>query len=328
MILITANDASAIPRPLYDRMEVINMTSYLATEKLQIARKHLLPKQMAKHGITRALLRITDAQIQTLIEEYTRESGVRELERVLGTVCRKVVCELEEKPRVVLSTRKLRDYLGKPKYRREMPPTDQVGIVTGLAWTSVGGETLCVEATVLPGKGNIRLTGQLGDVMQESGHAAMSYVRAHSEQLGLEKDFYSKLDIHIHVPQGAVPKDGPSAGITMATALVSALTGAKVKPNIAMTGEITLRGRVLPIGGLREKLLAAVRAGVHTVILPEENRTDVAEIPSDITDALRIEYVSEFGQVLTHALCDLPARFDTTLLNNVPCTLPIAGTIQ
>ena len=304
LLMTTANDASSIPRPLLDRMEVIEVPSYLFDEKLEIARRHLLPRQLKKHGLTRSNLRADAAALSYLIEGYTREAGVRELDRVLGSVCRKAACEIVEgKQRITLTRQRITDWLGPQRHRGdEVEAEPQVGVVTGLAWTSVGGETLVIEATALPGKGNLQLTGQLGDVMQESAHAALTFVRANAERLGIDPGCFEKLDLHVHVPEGAVPKDGPSAGIALMTALASALSGAEVRPRLAMTGEITLRGRVLPIGGLREKLLAAVRAGVTTVLLPEKNREDLFDVPDEIKKALRIEFVSTADEVLRSAL--------------------------
>ena len=304
LLMTTANDASSIPRPLLDRMEVIEVPSYLFDEKLEIARRHLLPRQLKKHGLTRSNLRADTAALSCLIEGYTREAGVRELDRVLGSVCRKAACEIVEgKQRITLTRQRITDWLGPQRHRGdEVEAEPQVGVVTGLAWTSVGGETLVIEATALPGKGNLQLTGQLGDVMQESAHAALTFVRANAERLGIDPGCFEKLDLHVHVPEGAVPKDGPSAGIALMTALASALSGAEVRPRLAMTGEITLRGRVLPIGGLREKLLAAVRAGVTTVLLPEKNREDLFDVPDEIKKALRIEFVSTADEVLRSAL--------------------------
>lgn len=304
LLMTTANDASSIPRPLLDRMEVIEVPSYLFDEKLEIARRHLLPRQLKKHGLTRSNLRADAAALSCLIEGYTREAGVRELDRVLGSVCRKAACEIVEgKQRITLTRQRITDWLGPQRHRGdEVEAEPQVGLVTGLAWTSVGGETLVIEATALPGKGNLQLTGQLGDVMQESAHAALTFVRANAERLGIDPGCFEKLDLHVHVPEGAVPKDGPSAGIALMTALASALSGAEVRPRLAMTGEITLRGRVLPIGGLREKLLAAVRAGVTTVLLPEKNREDLFDVPDEIKKALRIEFVSTADEVLRSAL--------------------------
>ena len=309
LLMTTANDASSIPRPLLDRMEVIEVPSYLFDEKLEIARRHLLPRQLKKHGLTRSNLRADAAALSCLIEGYTREAGVRELDRVLGSVCRKAACEIVEgKQRITLTRQRITDWLGPQRHRGdEVEAEPQVGVVTGLAWTSVGGETLVIEATALPGKGNLQLTGQLGDVMQESAHAALTFVRANAERLGIDPGCFEKLDLHVHVPEGAVPKDGPSAGIAMMTALASALSGAEVRPRLAMSGEITLRGRVLPIGGLREKLLAAVRAGVTTVLLPEKNREDLFDVPDEIKKALRIEFVSTADEVLRAALAAPPA---------------------
>ncbi len=309
LLMTTANDASSIPRPLLDRMEVIEVPSYLFDEKLEIARRHLLPRQLKKHGLTRSNLRADAAALSCLIEGYTREAGVRELDRVLGSVCRKAACEIVEgKQRITLTRQRITDWLGPQRHRGdEVEAEPQVGVVTGLAWTSVGGETLVIEATALPGKGNLQLTGQLGDVMQESAHAALTFVRANAERLGIDPGCFEKLDLHVHVPEGAVPKDGPSAGIAMMTALASALSGAEVRPRLAMTGEITLRGRVLPIGGLREKLLAAVRAGVTTVLLPEKNREDLFDVPDEVKKALRIEFVSTADEVLRAALAAPPA---------------------
>jgi len=309
LLMTTANDASSIPRPLLDRMEVIEVPSYLFDEKLEIARRHLLPRQLKKHGLTRSNLRADAAALSCLIEGYTREAGVRELDRVLGSVCRKAACEIVEgKQRITLTRQRITDWLGPQRHRGdEVEAEPQVGVVTGLAWTSVGGETLVIEATALPGKGNLQLTGQLGDVMQESAHAALTFVRANAERLGIDPGCFEKLDLHVHVPEGAVPKDGPSAGIALMTALASALSGAEVRPRLAMTGEITLRGRVLPIGGLREKLLAAVRAGVTTVLLPEKNREDLFDVPDEIKKALRIEFVSTADEVLRAALAAPPA---------------------
>ena len=304
LLMTTANDASSIPRQLLDRMEVIEVPSYLFDEKLEIARRHLLPRQLKKHGLTRSNLRADAAALSCLIEGYTREAGVRELDRVLGSVCRKAACEIVEgKQRITLTRQRITDWLGPQRHRGdEVEAEPQVGVVTGLAWTSVGGETLVIEATALPGKGNLQLTGQLGDVMQESAHAALTFVRANAERLGIDPGCFEKLDLHVHVPEGAVPKDGPSAGIALMTALASALSGAEVRSRLAMTGEITLRGRVLPIGGLREKLLAAVRAGVTTVLLPEKNREDLFDVPDEIKKALRIEFVSTADEVLRSAL--------------------------
>ena len=304
LLLTTANDAERIPKPLLDRMELIEVPSYLFDEKVEIARRHLLPKQMEKHGLKRSALKVSDALIGTIIEGYTREAGVRSLERELAHICRKAACEIVDgRTRITLSAAKLTDWLGPVKYHRDSDRHgDLVGVVTGLAWTSVGGETLEIEAFAVPGKGNLQLTGQLGDVMQESAHAAMTYVRANAAQFDIDPSFLEKLDVHIHVPEGAVPKDGPSAGVAMATALVSALSGIPVKASVAMTGEITLRGRVLPIGGLREKLLAAVRAGITTVVLPHENQDSLYDVPASIKDRLSLVFAENIDDVLAAAL--------------------------
>ncbi len=311
MLLTTANDVSAIPRPLLDRMEVIEVPSYLFDEKLEIAKRHLLPKQREKNGLTKSNLAVPDASIAALIDGYTREAGVRELDRVLSSVCRKAATEIVSgKKRVTANNRKLVEWLGPKKYDldRQTKKRDIVGVVTGLAWTGVGGDTLEIEATAVPGKGSLQLTGQLGDVMQESAKAALTYVRANADRFGIESSAFEHLDMHIHVPEGAVPKDGPSAGVALMTALVSALSGIPVRHDVAMTGEITLRGRVLPIGGLREKLLAAVRAGMKTVLLPDENRESLYEVPDSVKKALTLRFVSEASEVLKYALTEQPAK--------------------
>ncbi len=318
MLITTANDAGMIPRPLLDRMELLEVPSYLFDEKLEIARRHLLSRQLEKHGIKKTNLRVPDGALQTLIGCYTREAGVRELERVIASVCRKAACELVEgRSRLTLTDARITEWLGPRKYKRVEPlRPDTVGVVTGLAWTSVGGETLEVEAAAVPGKGSLQLTGQLGDVMQESARAAMTYVRANAARFGIDASFLESLDIHIHVPEGAVPKDGPSAGVAMATALVSALTGIPVRSAVAMTGEITLRGRVLPIGGLREKLLAAVRAGIQRVVLPASNREDLYDVPAEIKAALKIDYAEDVDEVLRRALTTSPHSAEPVL--NLP----------
>ena len=311
LLMTTANDASNIPKPLYDRMEVIEVPSYLFNEKMEIAKRHLLPKQMEKHGITKTNMKMDDTVLSLLIEGYTREAGVRELERVIGSVCRKVACEIVEgKQRITVTKQRITDWLGPQRYHHSEPDVEgNVGLVTGLAWTSVGGETLEIEASAVPGKGNLQLTGNLGDVMQESVRAALTFVRANAERLSIDSECFEKMDIHVHVPEGAVPKDGPSAGIGMMTALTSALSGIRVKSTLAMTGEITLRGRVLPIGGLREKLLAAVRAGITTVILPKKNKEDLFDVPESVKNALRIVYVETADDVLREALTEKPETF-------------------
>lgn len=310
MFITTANDISSIPRPLLDRMEIIEVPSYLATEKEQIAIRHLIPLELKKHGLKKSMLVFPTEIVAEIIKSYTRESGVRNLERTIAAICRKAACDIVNgRKRIKLSTSKLREYLGAAKYVHNNADAEpEIGLVNGLAWTSVGGETLEVEVAALSGKGNLQLTGQLGDVMQESAKAAITCIRANCDMLGLPNDFNQKTDLHIHVPEGAVPKDGPSAGIAMLTAVASALTGIPVKAKLAMTGEITLRGRVLPIGGLREKLLAAVSAGITTVLLPEKNRSNVLEVPEQITEKLQIIYVSTADEVLKNALEYIPER--------------------
>ena len=307
MFITTANSAEAIPDPLRDRMELIEVPSYTEEEKLQILKRHLMPKQIAEHGMAPDTLRISDEIMKRMIEDYTREAGVRTLERTAAKCCRKAVVYLLEQgaSEVTLDQERLHEFLGAARYTREpLEKEARVGIVNGLAWTSVGGETLEVECAVMPGKGNLKLTGQLGDVMKESAEAAFSWVRAHSGELGLEEDFYTKLDLHVHLPEGAVPKDGPSAGITMTTAMVSALTGKRARQDVAMTGEMTLRGRVLPIGGLKEKTLAAYRAGITTLIIPRENHKDLEDIPEYVRAHFRILEVEEIRQVLEETLTE------------------------
>ena len=315
LLLTTANDPNTIPKPLYDRMEVIEVPSYLFDEKLQIAKRHLLPRQMLKNGITEENLAVSDEMLSVLIDGYTREAGVRELERVLGSVCRKAACDVVRgQKQTVLTKELLLEWMGPEKHHRDKASEEgQIGVVTGLAWTSVGGETLEIEASAVAGKGNLQLTGQLGDVMQESVKAALTFVRANAEKLSIDPASFEKLDLHVHVPEGAVPKDGPSAGIAMMTALTSVLSGIPVKPAIAMTGEITLRGRVLPIGGLREKLLAAVRAEIHTVILPEKNREDLFDVPDSVKQALDIRFVKTADEVLRIALSNPQMPYVTNM---------------
>ena len=302
--ITTANDRSAIPQPLLDRMEVIELPSYTHEEKFNIAKKHLLPKQLKRHGIAARALRVRDDAIHALIDSYTREAGVRTLEREIAAICRKACMRFaggEEK--VTVRAEDLETMLGPVRYKKDsFLLTDNIGVVNGLAWTSVGGEMLQVEVAVLDGSGKLELTGSLGDVMKESAKAAVSYVRAHSEKLGIAADFYKTKDIHIHVPEGAVPKDGPSAGVTMTTALVSALSGRAVRGSVAMTGEVTLGGRVLPIGGLREKTMAAYRAGISTVVIPKENEPDLAEIDPKVRDMLSFIPASAMDVVLETAL--------------------------
>ena len=305
MFITTANSLSTIPRPLLDRMEVIEVSGYTEYEKLNIAKKYLVTKQLKEHGLTEENLKLSDETLMTIVNSYTRESGVRNLERQIATVCRKVATRIVEKKvdHVKVNKSNLDKLLGpKRNFFDEIYAEDQVGIVTGLAWTSVGGDTLSIEVSTMAGKGNLVLTGQLGDVMKESARAGMSYIRSISDQYGIASDFHEKLDIHIHIPEGAIPKDGPSAGITMATAVLSALTGLPVKRDVAMTGEITLRGRVLPIGGLKEKSLAARRAGVKTVLFPYENIKDLEEIPETVKAKMEFIPVKTMDDVLKHAL--------------------------
>ena len=305
MFITTANTTDTIPRPLLDRMEVIELGSYTDEEKLQIAKRHLIPKELKRHGLARQQLRLTDGAIRTILSAYTRESGVRVLERRIAAICRKAAMKLVEgKAQAVRVTeRDLEEYLGAPRYYPERQALEErVGVVNGLAWTSVGGELLEVEVNVVPGTGRLELTGNLGDVMKESAHAALSYLRSQADRLGLPADFYKEKDIHIHFPEGAVPKDGPSAGIAITTALTSALTGCPVRRGIAMTGEVTLRGRVLPIGGLREKTMAAFRSGIKTVILPADNAKDLEEIDQTVRRALQFVLVERADQVLSAAL--------------------------
>ena len=303
--ITTANTLQTIPRPLLDRMEIIEISSYTENEKLHIAIEHLIPKQLEKHGITDEQLSFSKKAIWKIAHNYTKEAGVRQLEREIGNICRKAAKELltTEKEKITVTDRNLHKFLGKEKYSYQMAnAAPEVGIVRGLAWTSVGGDTLQIEVNVMPGKGEIMLTGQLGDVMKESARAGISYIRSVSKKYAIAEDFFEKHDIHVHIPEGAVPKDGPSAGITMATAMLSAVTGKKVRADLAMTGEITLRGRVLPIGGLKEKLLAAKNAGIQTVLIPKENTADVEELSSEITKGLEIIPVETMEEVLKKSL--------------------------
>lgn len=305
LFIATANDLSAIPRPLLDRMEIIEVSSYTENEKEHIAEEHLIPKQMEANGLKKGQLAIRREALRQVISGYTREAGVRTLERRIGEICRKTARKVleENRKRVTVTEKSLEEFLGKTRYHfRKANTSDEVGIVRGLAWTSVGGDTLQIEVNLLPGKGDFQLTGQLGDVMKESARAGISYIRSVAEKYKVDKEFFEKHDIHIHIPAGAVPKDGPSAGITMATAMMSAITGLPVYADLAMTGEITLRGRVLPIGGLKEKLLAAKKAGIHKVLVPDENRPDVEEIETEITEGLELVFVKQMEEVLEQAL--------------------------
>ncbi len=305
MFITTANSMDTIPGPLRDRMEIIEVPSYTEEEKLQIAKRHLLPKQVAEHGLKKGSVKIGDPAMRRIIEGYTREAGVRTLSRTLARVVRKAAVEMLENDiqQVTVSKEKVTEYLGAVRFLRDLPEKKPcVGVVNGLAYTTVGGETLAVECAVMPGNGSLKLTGQLGDVMKESAMAALSWIRAHADEYGLAPDFHKELDIHIHVPEGAVPKDGPSAGVTMATALLSALTNRPVRQDVAMTGEITLRGRVLPIGGVKEKLLAAYRAGIRTILLPRENEKDLEEIPEHVLKTFTILFAESITDVLGVAL--------------------------
>ena len=309
MFITTANSVDTIPGPLLDRMEIIEVPSYTEEEKLQIAKRHLLPKQIEAHGLQSRSVKISDRVMRSLIEGYTREAGVRTLERTVAKVVRKAAVTMldTDVAEVTVTPAKLKEYLGAVRYIREMPEKEpRIGVVNGLAYTAVGGEMLEVECAVMPGKGSLQLTGQLGDVMKESAEAAFTWVRAHSADLGLKDDFYKDKDIHIHVPEGAVPKDGPSAGVTMVTALTSVLTGVPVRQDVAMTGEITLRGRVLPIGGLKEKSLAAYRAGIKTLIIPKENEKDLEEVPPHVLSQFRVVTAEFIEDVLKEALVAAP----------------------
>lgn len=305
LFIATANDLQTIPRPLLDRMEVIEISSYTQNEKEHIAREHLIPKQIKAHGLKENQLLISDEALREVIAGYTKEAGVRSLERKLGEICRKTARKiLEDKEETIsVNVDNLESFLGRARYTYQRKnKTDEVGIVRGLAWTSIGGDTLQIEVNLMPGKGEFLLTGQLGDVMKESAQAGISYIRSVAEEYGIKPEFFQKHDLHIHIPEGAVPKDGPSAGITMATAMLSAMTNTPVKANVAMTGEITLRGRVLPIGGLKEKLLAAKSAGMKKVLIPFENQADVEELDEEITGGMKIVPVKTMKEVLKHAL--------------------------
>ncbi|GIQ62380.1 endopeptidase La [Paenibacillus cisolokensis] len=310
MFVTTANALHNIPRPLLDRMEVLYIPGYTELEKIQIARRYLLPKQKREHGLEDDALRLEDDALLQLIREYTRESGVRNLEQQVAALCRKAAKQLVSAPDsapIVVDVDQIREWLGPAKFRYGLAEQeDQIGAVTGLAWTEVGGDTLVIEVTVMPGSGKLTLTGKLGDVMKESAQAAFSYTRAKANELSIDPQFHEKYDIHIHIPEGAIPKDGPSAGITIATALISALTGRKVSREVAMTGEITLRGRVLPIGGLKEKALAAHRAGIRKVLLPADNERDLREVPDSIRADMEFVPVSHMDEVIRHALLDGP----------------------
>jgi ATP-dependent Lon protease len=312
LFIATANVLDTIPPPLRDRMEIIELAGYTEQEKLLIAQRYLVPRQLEENGLAGKSLAIEDDALMRIISDYTREAGVRSLERQIGTVARKVAREVAEgrKRKVVVRARNLSDYLGPVPFRREVVEEgDEAGVVTGMAWTPVGGDVLFVEASTTPGRGNLTLTGQLGDVMQESARAALTYVRSVAGEYGLAPDFYERTDFHVHVPAGSIPKDGPSAGVTMATALISALTGRLVSKEVAMTGEITLRGRVLPIGGVKDKVLAAHRAGVRTVVIPRENEQDLRDIPEDVRNDLRFVLADHMRDIAPIAM---PQRNSTT----------------
>jgi ATP-dependent Lon protease len=307
MFITTANSTHTIPRPLLDRMELIHISGYTEVEKLKIMQGYLLPKQMEEHGLGKDKLQVTEEAMLKVIRQYTREAGVRNLNREAANICRKAAKLIVsgEKKKVIVTPKTVETLLGKPRYRYGLAEKeDQVGTVTGLAWTEAGGDTLNVEVSILPGKGKLTLTGQLGEVMKESAQAAFSYIRSRADAWNIDPDFHEKNDIHIHVPEGAIPKDGPSAGITMATALISALSGIPVRKEVGMTGEITLRGRVLPIGGLKEKALSAHRAGLTTVILPRENEKDIDDIPESVRQELKFILVEHMDEVLVHALAN------------------------
>jgi len=304
LFVATANTAEGIPAPLYDRMEVIDLESYTDEEKVQIARRHLLDKQLGEHGLQKGQLQVSDDMLRSIIRGYTREAGVRSLERQIAALCRKTARQVAggKRKQVRVTPANLEKLLGPVRFLPDDPVgLGQVGIATGLAWTEVGGETLSIEVNLMPGDGKLQLTGSLGDVMKESAAAALSYIRAHCEALQINADFYKELDIHIHVPQGATPKDGPSAGITMATALISALRGQPVRPKLAMTGEITLRGKVLPIGGLKEKTMAAYRMGITRVLYPAANAPDVQEIPAVVRTHVELIPVKTMDEVAQYA---------------------------
>jgi len=306
LFITTANTLPDIPLPLQDRMEIIRLAGYTEIEKYHIAKDFLMAKQITLNGLEDCDIHFTKNAVLTIIQRYTREAGVRNLEREIASILRKIAREKAKKPEIdkfTVKTKNIQKYLGPHRFRlSEIDDQDQIGMVTGLAWTQVGGELLCVESLIMPGKGDLIVTGKLGDVMKESAKAAVSYVRSRAERLNLDPEFYHKYDIHIHIPEGAIPKDGPSAGISMCTSIVSALTKRPVHREVAMTGEITLRGRVLPIGGLKEKVLAAHRGGIRKIVLPEENRKDMKDIPKTIQKQVEFEFVEHMDQVLLHAL--------------------------
>src|SRR5262249_32384463 len=326
--IATANVLHTIPQALQDRLEVIRLPGYTEREKVEIARRHLLGKQIQSHGLRAANLGFAEGAFEEIIRRYTREAGVRSFERELSSICRKVARKVVGEGKefhTEIAAETVHEYLGIPRFRSaRQEEKNEIGTATGLAWTEVGGEILPIEVTLMPGKGLLKLTGKLGDVMQESAHAAMSFVRSRAEDFGIVRDFNRKLDIHIHVPEGAIPKDGPSAGITMATALISALSKIPVRRDVAMTGEITLRGKVLPIGGVKEKLLAAHRIGVRTIILPRENEKDLADIPKTVLESLTVDLVEHVDEVLKIALVP-PSTPPETLVTTPPAASPGSG---
>jgi ATP-dependent Lon protease len=311
MFITTANHADGIPYPLYDRMEVITLSGYTENEKMHIAREFLMPKLLKEYGLKKTQIKISESILNKIINSYTKEAGVRQLERSIAKIMRKAIqLLLKDKATktITVTDGLLKDWLGNPKYKKTVLTGDlhRIGIATGLAWTEFGGDVMEIEATILPGKGGLTLTGQLGDVMQESAQAALSYIRARASELGLKENFYSTKDIHVHVPEGATPKDGPSAGITMCVALISALTKTPTAPSVAMTGEITLRGRVLGVGGLKEKLLAAKQHGIDTVIVPNDNKDDIEEFKDEVVPDLKCIYVENMDQVIQPAFVKNP----------------------
>jgi ATP-dependent Lon protease len=322
MFITTANVLQTIPAPLQDRMEVIRIAGYTEPEKLQIAKKFLIKKQVEANGLVIENIEFTKGSLLKVIRQYTREAGVRNLDREIASICRKVAKEIvnnDQKKKVIISSKAIAKYLGVPKYHHgEIEGKDKIGLTTGLAWTEVGGELLAIEASIMEGTGRMIMTGKLGDVMQESVQAALSYIRARAEKFGLAKNFYKRMDIHVHVPEGAIPKDGPSAGIAMVTSIASVLMRRKVRADIAMTGEITLRGRVLPIGGLKEKILAAHRGNIKTVIIPKDNERDLAEVPQNVQKALKIVFVEHIDEVLNIAFVPDEANIGSTVTTGVP----------
>jgi ATP-dependent Lon protease len=305
MFICTANTTDTIPRPLLDRMEVLEITGYTAEEKYEIAKRYLVPKQIKAHGLSTKNISINQSAIRSLINDYTRESGVRGLEKEIANICRKVARKIVEgeTEKLTVNAKDLEDLIGKKKvFYDKILGKNEVGVATGLAWTIVGGETLFIETAVLPGSGKLQLTGQLGDVMQESARAAVTYIRAHASEYKIEEEFYKNKDIHIHIPEGATPKDGPSAGVTMCISVLSALTGRKIRKDVAMTGEITLRGKVLPVGGIKEKVLAAHRMGIRKVLLPSECRKDLDELPKTVRDEIEFVLIDEIADAIKEAL--------------------------